>query len=72
MPSKIVVEWFWNPLESDFEAFLEPPRDKMTGKTDRSDKVEMFKNTCVFTVRLHLRSVDNANTKLAETLFFLL
>ena len=52
--------------------FLKSRHDRMLSKTDRSDEVKIFKNTCVFTVRLDPRSGDNANTKLAETLFFLL
>ena len=50
--------------------FLKSPRDMMRGKTERSDEVKSFQNTCVFTVRLHLGHVDNAGTKLAGTFFF--
>ena len=42
----------------------------MISNADYSDEVKIFKNTCVFTVRLHLRNVDNARTKLARTLCF--
>ena len=67
---------FWHGFGTLFrpilKGFLRSPRDKMISKNQKSDKVKIFQNTCVFTVRLHLRSVDNANTELAETLFFLL
>ena len=42
----------------------------MISKTDYSDEIKIFKNTCVFTVRLHLRNVDKARAKLARTFFF--
>ena len=45
-------------------------RHRMRSKSDRSDEVEIFKNTSVFTVRLHLRKVDNARRKVAKTFFF--
>ncbi len=35
-----------------------------------SDEMKIFKNTCVFTVRLHLRHVDNVRRELAGALFF--
>ena len=49
---------------------LKSPGDTMISKTDRSDEAKIFKNTYVFTVRLHLRNVDNARTKLTRTFFF--
>ena len=51
---------------------LKPLRDKMRGRSDMSEEVKMFQNINVFTVRLHLCNVDNARTKLARTMFFLL
>ena len=42
----------------------------MISNTDYSDEMKIFKNICVFTVRLQLRNVDNARIKLAKTLFF--
>ena len=50
--------------------FLKSLRDKMISKSDKSEEVKILENTCVFTVRLHLRNVDNARRKLARTLFF--
>ena len=42
----------------------------MISNTDYSDEVKIFKNTSVFTVGLHLRNVDKARRKLANTYFF--
>ena len=41
----------------------------MLRKSDRSDKVKIFKNIWFFTVGLHLRNVDNARRKLEKTFF---
>ena len=58
------------PVRAIFKHFLKSPHDKMISKTDRSDEMKIFKNTCVFTVRLYFRKVDNARTELAITFFF--
>ena len=42
----------------------------MISNIDYSDETKIFKNAGVFTVRLHLRNVDNARTELAEAIFF--
>ena len=42
----------------------------MISNTDYNNKVKILQNTCVFTVRLHLRHVDNVRRKLAGGLFF--
>ena len=50
--------------------FLKSLRDRIISKSDRTDEMEIFQNTCVFTVRLHLRNDTNARRNLARTFFF--
>ena len=52
--------------------FLKSLRDSIISKSDRTDEMEIFQNTCVFTVRLHLRNDTNARRNLARTFFFLI
>ena len=65
---------FWNGFGTLWRLilkhFLKPPRDRSRNKRDKTEEVKIFQNTSVFTVRLHLRNVDNARTTLAETFFF--
>ena len=42
----------------------------MMSNTSDSDEIKIFKNTSVFTVKLHLRNLDNAGRKLTKTFFF--
>ena len=50
--------------------FLKSLRDEMISKSDKREEVKIFKNTSVFTVRLHLRNVEKARRKLAKTFSF--
>ena len=68
--SKSVLGWFWDVLDTNFWLFLKASWAKITSKNDKSDEVKIFKNTCVFTVRLHLRHVGNVWTKRAGAFFF--
>ena len=52
------------------KAFLQSPCDRMMCKREKHEKARIFKNTCVFTVRLHLGRVDKTGRTLAITLFF--
>ena len=65
---------FWNGFGAlwrvIFELFLKSPRDRIINKSDTTEEVKIFQNTCVFTVRLHLRNVDNARRQLAKTFLF--
>ena len=67
---------FWNGFGTSWTPILKPffksPSDKMISKSEKSEEVKIFKNTSVFTVRLHLRNVEKARRKLARTLFFLI
>ena len=56
----------WIPI---FECFFKSSWAKMISNTDYSDGVKILKNTSVFTVKLHLRNVANAEKKLPGTLF---
>ena len=68
--SKSVLEWFWAVLDTNFGVFFKSSWAKMRSKNDYSDETRIFKNTCVFPVRLHLHNVDKGRTKLVRTLFF--
>mgnify|MGYP003314283834 CR=1 FL=1 len=48
--SNSVLERFWNPLETEFEAFLKSLRDKKTSRTDKIDEVEMFQKDFLYLV----------------------
>ena len=65
---------FWNGFGTLWKLilkhFLKSPRDRIKNKSDKTEEVKIFQNTCVFTVRLHLRNVDNARRKLTKTFFF--
>ena len=65
---------FWNGFgslwRSILKLFLKSLRDEMISKSDKREEVKIFKNTSVFTVRLHLRNVEKARRKLAKTFFF--
>ena len=50
--------------------FFKSPSVKMRSKSEKTEEVKIFKNTSVFTVRLHLRNVEKARRKLAKTFSF--
>ena len=65
---------FWNRFGTSWtpilECFFKSSWAKMIGKSDYSDETKIFKNTCVFPVRLHLRNVEKRGRKLGRAFFF--
>ena len=61
---------FWKPFGAVprpiLEAFLKSPCDRMMCKSEKRGKVRIFKNTSVFTVRLHSGLVDKTRAKRAR------
>ena len=70
LKSECVVEGFWGVSETDFECFLRFLLNRSISERENNVKVRIFKNTSVFTVRLHLGLVDKTRRTLARTLFF--
>ena len=47
---------------SILKPLLKTPRDEMSSHNDNCEKVKIFENTGVFTVKMHLGLLDNAFT----------
>ena len=65
-----VLERFWDVLDSHFDAFFKYLRAKMISNSDKNTKMKILQNTCVFTVKMHFRNLNNITTTLKKTLVF--
>ena len=59
------LEASWDILDTDFETFCKTLRDEKMSQNHNSEKVRMFRTTCVFAVKNNLGPLDNAHAKLA-------
>ena len=57
----------WTPILKCFFKYL---RAKMISNSDKNTKMKILQNTCVFTVKMHFRDLNNIRTALKKTLLF--
>ena len=70
--SKLTAFWngsgtSWTPILKCFFKYL---RAKMISNSDKNTKMKILQNTCVFTVKMHFRNLNNITTTLKKTLVF--
>ena len=70
--SKLTAFWngsgtSWTPI---LKCFLKYLRAKMISNSDKNTKMKIVQNTCVFTVKMHFRNLNNITTTLKKTLVF--
>ena len=70
--SKLTAFWngsgtSWTPILKCFFKYL---RAKMISNNDKNTKMKILQNTCVFTVKMHFRNLNNITTTLKKTLVF--
>ena len=70
--SKLTAFWngsgtSWTPI---LKCFLKYLHAKMISTSDKNTKMKILQNTCVFTVKMHFRNLNNITTTLKKTLVF--